>query len=66
MAIRELVLCLNNGFTMLDLLQNVFDCFGPHERLGVLVRESKELVDRCDQFRHVLNKPRDLPEPSFQ
>jgi hypothetical protein len=38
MAIRELVLCLNNGFTMLDLLQNVFDCFGPHERLGVLVR----------------------------
>src|SRR2546428_12455553 len=31
-----LVLCLNNGFTMLDLLQNVLDCFGPHERLGVL------------------------------
>ena len=29
-----LVWCLNHGFTMRDLLQNVVDCFGPHERLG--------------------------------
>ncbi len=71
MSDRLLVFCLNNGFTMLDLRQNVFDCFGPHERLGVLVRESSELVDGCDQFRHALEDaasdalPRDLPEPSF-
>ena len=56
---------------MLDLIQNVFDCFGPHERRGVLVRESNELVDRREQFRHaredVAPNPlaRDLPEPSF-
>ncbi len=56
---------------MLDLLQNVVDCFGPHERLGVLVRESNELVDRLDQFRDTLEDAspnplaRDLPEPSF-
>ena len=56
---------------MLVLIQNVFDCFGPHERRGVLVRESNELVDRREQFRHaredVAPNPlaRDLPEPSF-
>ena len=56
---------------MPDLLQNVLECCGPHERPGVLVRESNELVDGCDQFRHALEDAapdaltRDLPEPSF-
>ena len=37
---------------MRDLLQNVVDCFGPHERFGVLVIEPNELVARRDQLRH--------------
>lgn len=37
---------------MLDLLQNVCDRFGSHERLWGLVVEPNELVDRCDQLRH--------------
>ena len=37
---------------MLDLLQNVVDGFGPHERLGVLVMEPNELFDRRNQLRH--------------
>jgi hypothetical protein len=37
--------CLNHGFTMLDLFQNVADGFGSHERLGVLVIEPNERVD---------------------
>ena len=54
---------------MLDLLQNVVDCFGPHERLGVLVIEPNELVDRRNQLRHAFEDAlpnalaRDLPEP---
>lgn len=47
-----LVWCLNHGFTMLDLFQNVADGFGPHERLGVLVMEPDELVDGRNQLRH--------------
>ena len=54
---------------MLDLLQNVVDGFGPHERLGVLVIEPNELVDRRDQLRHAREDAspnalaRNLPEP---
>ena len=54
---------------MLDLLQNVVDGFGPHERLGILVIEPNELVDCRDPLRHALEDAapnalaRDLPEP---
>lgn len=56
---------------MLDLLQNVVDCFGPHERLGVLVGKSNGLVDRRGQFRHACEEaapnplPRDFRESSL-
>ncbi len=54
---------------MLDLRQNVVDCFGPHERRGVLVIEPNELFDRRDQLRHALEDAssnalaRNLTEP---
>lgn len=54
---------------MLDLLQNVVDCFGPHERLGVLVIEPNELLHGRDQLRHALKDAlpnalaRDFTEP---
>ena len=57
----EPVLCLNNGFAMLDLHQNVLDYFGSYERLGVLVRDSNELVDHRDQFRHALEDAAENP-----
>ena len=44
--------CLNSGFTMLGLLQNLFDCFGPYERFGGSVVAPNELFDRRDQLRH--------------
>ena len=62
-----LVYCLSNGFTTPGLRQNVFNCFGTHERLVVFVTESNELVDRFDQLRHALKDAtrdslaRDLP-----
>lgn len=51
---QVLVYCLTNGFTTPGLRQNVFNCFGPHERLVIFVTESNELVDRFDQLRHAL------------
>jgi hypothetical protein len=56
---------------MIDLLQNFFDFFRPHERLGILVIESNEILDGCDQlglaFEHPALIPlaRDLIKPSF-
>jgi len=51
---QVLVYCLTNGFTTPGLRQNVFNCFGPHQRLVVFVTESNELADRFDQLRHAL------------
>jgi hypothetical protein len=51
---QVLVYCLTNGFTTPGLRQNVFNYFGPHERLVIFATESNELVDRFDQLRHVL------------
>ena len=46
--------CLNHGVTMRDLLQTVVDGSGPHKRLGALVIEPNELVDRRSQLRHTV------------
>ena len=50
---------------MRDLLQTVVDGLGPHERLGVLVLEPNELVDRRPQLRHAVEdaSPHALTEP---
>ena len=57
--------CLNHGVTMRDLLQTVVDGLGPHERLGALVIEPNELVDRRSQLRHTVEgaSPHALTEP---
>ena len=57
--------CLNHGVTMRDLLQTVVDGLGPHKRLGVLVIEPNELIDRRPQLRHVVEdaSPHALTEP---
>ena len=61
--------CLNHGVTMRDLFQTVVDGLGPHERLGALVIEPNELVDRRPQLRHTVDdaspNARGLTEPPF-
>ena len=52
--------CLNHGVAMRDLLQTVVDGLGPHERLGVLVIEPNELVDRRHHIHQRLHTPRVL------
>ena len=48
--------CLNHSVTMRDLLQTVVDGLGPHERLGALVIEPNQLVDRRPQLRHAVGR----------
>ena len=61
--------CLNHSVTMRDLLQTVVDGLGPHERLGALVIEPNQLVDRRPQLRQTVEdaspNARALTEPPF-